>query len=208
MTDLNVPSKRLQSLDAFRGLTMFLLMAEASLLYYALWDLFPEGSLLHHFFMQFEHHPWHGLRFWDLIQPFFMFIVGVSMAYSVRGREIRGQSRQQITRHILVRSGILLLLGTGLHCGYSQKLVWELWNVLTQLAFTTLIAYSIFRLSIPRQLVISIVILIAYDLLFRLWPVTGFDQPFVMDHNFGTWMDQLLMGKINPGGGWVAINFL
>ena len=30
---------------------------------------------------------------------------------------------------------------------------------------------------------------------------------FVKDHNFGSWMDMLLMGKINNGGGWVAINF-
>jgi hypothetical protein len=35
--------------------------------------------------------------------------------------------------------------------------------------------------------------------------VEGFNQPFVKGHNFGSWMDTVLMGKINPGG-WVAIN--
>ena len=29
-----------------------------------------------------------------------------------------------------------------------------------------------------------------------------------MDHNFGSWMDLLLMGKLNDGGGWLTINFL
>ena len=32
-------------------------------------------------------------------------------------------------------------------------------------------------------------------------------QPFVQDHNFGAWMDTVLMGKINDDG-WVAINCL
>jgi len=30
----------------------------------------------------------------------------------------------------------------------------------------------------------------------------------VKDENFGSWMDMILMGKINPGGGWVTINCL
>jgi predicted acyltransferase len=38
--------------------------------------------------------------------------------------------------------------------------------------------------------------------------VEGYNQPFVKDHNFGSWMDMVLMGKINNGGGWVAINFI
>ncbi len=35
----------------------------------------------------------------------------------------------------------------------------------------------------------------------------GFDQPFVDQHNFGNWMDTILMGKINSDG-WVAINII
>jgi len=40
---------------------------------------------------QFNHHPWNGLRFWDLIQPYFMFIVEVAMPYSLSNRKKRGQ---------------------------------------------------------------------------------------------------------------------
>lgn len=71
------PAGRLLSLDAYRGITMFLLLAEAAFLYGALTDYFSEGSVGAAVMSQFHHHPWHGLRFWDLIQPFFMFIVGV-----------------------------------------------------------------------------------------------------------------------------------
>jgi predicted acyltransferase len=44
------------------------------------------------------------LRFWDLVQPFFMFIVGVALAFSVAKRENRGDSREETTRHAVVRS--------------------------------------------------------------------------------------------------------
>ena len=35
----------------------------------------------------------------------------------------------------------------------------------------------------------------------------GYNQPFVTRHNFGNWMDMVLMGKINSDG-WVAINII
>ena len=82
----NLPTGRLLSLDAYRGLTMFLLMAEAAFVYQALTDYFPADSLGGHLIHQFHHHPWNGLRFWDLIQPFFMFIVGVAMPFSLKSR--------------------------------------------------------------------------------------------------------------------------
>ena len=199
---------RLVSLDLFRGLTMFLLIAETTFLYDVLLKLMPAGTFGHGLVEQFHHHPWNGLRFWDLVQPYFMFIVGVAMVFSVASRQAQGDSWNRITFHMVRRSIVLLLLGVGLHCGYNQRLVWELWNVLTQLAFTTLIAFAIIRFSMMRQLLISFIILLIYESLFRFWSVAGYDQPFVMDHNFGTWMDQLLMGKINPGGGWITINFI
>ncbi len=72
---------RLISLDFFRGLTMFLLIAESTELLNLLANSAQEGTWLHAFGQQFHHHPWAGLRFWDLIQPFFMFIVGVAFPF-------------------------------------------------------------------------------------------------------------------------------
>jgi predicted acyltransferase len=60
----------------------------------------------------------------------------------------------------------------------------------------------------PRtQTAVSAGLLVITELLYRLWPVPGFDQAFMQAHNFGAWMDMLLMGKLNPEG-WVAINCL
>ncbi len=71
---------RLGSLDLFRGLTMFLLVAEAAGVYRALGQATSADSLPGMLVSQFHHHPWHGLRFWDLVQPFFMFIVAFRQA--------------------------------------------------------------------------------------------------------------------------------
>lgn len=187
---------------------MFLLVAEGT----ALWNVLVmepvAGTFLEPFFMQFHHHPWHGLRFWDLIQPFFMFIVGVAMPFSYAKRRKMGESKNKITRHIIQRCIILLAFGVGLHCGYSHKLVWELWNVLSQLSMTIIIAYFLMRYKWSVQIAVSFGLLILTEVAYRTFPIEGFNQPFVKDHNFGSWMDLVLMGKINNGGGWVAINFI
>ena len=205
---LDPTGTRLLSLDFFRGITMFLLVAETT----ALWNVLVKdpvaGTFIQDIFRQFHHHPWNGLRFWDLIQPFFMFVVGVAMPFSYAKRKKRGDSQRKITRHILQRSIILLAFGVGLHCVYKGKLVWELWNVLSQLSVTIIIAYFLMRYKPSIQIIASFGLLLLTEILYRTFSVEGFDQPFVKDHNFGTWMDLILMGKINPGGGWVTINFI
>ena len=202
------PGKRLVSLDLFRGLVMFLLVAEGSGLYHTWLAASESGTFMHGLATQFQHHPWNGLRFWDLIQPYFMFIVGVAMWFSVKKREGRGDSGKSITLHILRRCLLLLAFGVGLHIGYNGHLVWELWNVLSQLSMTILIAYAIMRLPGRTQLLISLGLLILSEALYRYTGIPGYDQPFVKDQNFGSFMDMILMGKINNGGGWVAINFI
>ena len=199
---------RLHSLDLFRGLVMFLLVAEGAGLYHTWLAATSEGTFMHGLALQFHHHPWNGLRFWDLVQPYFMFIVGVAMWFSVKKRLSRGDSQRQITLHILRRCLLLLTFGVALHIGYSGKLVWELWNVLAQLSMTILIAYAIMQMPGRTQLLISIGLLILSELLYRFTAIPGYDQPFVKDQNFGSFMDMVLMGKINNGGGWVAINFI
>lgn len=202
VVDSGLKSPRLISLDVYRGLTMFLLIAEGALVYRALNEMFPEGTAGSLVVTQFTHHPWNGLRFWDLIQPFFMFIVGVAMPFSLYKRLSRDGSWSSVNRHIVQRCFLLFLFGVGLHCWYSKELVWELWNVLTQLSFTILFTYLIINLPLRTQLLISAGLLLLTEILYRLYDP---ENPFVKGENFGSWMDMVLMGKINNGG-WVAIN--
>lgn len=200
-------NKRLLSLDIFRGFTMLLLISETTFFYEHWLELTTPGSFLHSFALQFHHHPWNGLRFWDHIQPFFMFIVGVSMPFSFGARWAKGHTWNQTFKHALTRSGILLFLGWALYCIGPGRITFELWNVLVQLSFTYLIAFLIMRKSIKFQIGIAFGILILWEILLRTFPVAGFDQAFTPDKNFGAWVDLLLMGKLSNGH-WLAINAL
>jgi predicted acyltransferase len=199
------PEDRLMSLDFFRGFTMFLLIAEATGIYELLIDPAVKGTVFQAIGTQFQHHPWNGLRFWDLIQPFFMFIVGVAMPFSYGKRWERGDTWSATFRHALQRSFLLLLFGWALYCIEPGRLTFELWNVLSQLSFTCLVAYLMMRRSAPIQIVFTFGLLVLTELLYRLWAAPGFNQAFVPDHNFGSYVDMLLMGKLSAGH-WVAFN--
>ena len=203
--DAAFPEERLKSLDFFRGLTMFLLIAEATQIYELLVSPGLSGSVIAAIGTQFHHHPWNGLRFWDLIQPFFMFIVGAAMPFSFGRRWARGESWGATLGHALRRSALLLFLGWALYCIGPGKLTFELWNVLAQLSVTFLIAFLMMKRSTASQLLFAFGLLILTELLYRLFAVPGFNQPFVPDHNFGSWVDMLLMGKLSEGH-WVAFN--
>jgi predicted acyltransferase len=201
---------RLLSLDFMRGLIMVLLALESAGLYdHLIAD--SDGSILHPFFLQFSHHRWHGLHVWDLVQPAFMFMAGSAMAFSLHRQQIEGRSWNYSFRKALKRSGWLFFWGVldyavrpGSTAG-TFHLSFELWDVLTQLSFTCLLAFLIFRWSVPAQIAVCAGLLLLTECLFRFTHVPGFDQPFTDQHNFGNYVDWILMRKINDGG-WVAIN--
>ncbi|SDE02832.1 acyltransferase family protein [Niabella drilacis] len=198
--------KRLLSLDFLRGFIMVLLALESAGLYGILSD-HSEGTWFHNIARQFDHHPWHGLRFWDLIQPGFMFIAGTAMAYSLHRQKQNGVPWSGSFKKALKRSGWLFFWGVLDYAVRKTGLSFELWDVLTQLSFTMLLAFLIFDLSSRTQIIIGAGILLLTELLYRFTHIPGFDQPFTDQHNFGNYIDLLLMHKINPGG-WVAINCL
>ncbi|HEY4108975.1 DUF5009 domain-containing protein [Puia sp.] len=195
---------RLLSLDFMRGLIMVLLALEAA----GLWEHLQkesENTALHGLFIQFAHHPWHGLRAWDLVQPAFMFMAGAAMAFSLHRQQRQGYTWNQSFRKALKRSGWLFFWGVLDYAVRSNGLSFELWDVLTQLSFTSLLAFLIFRWSIPAQIATCAALLLLTEILYRFTHIPGFDQPFTDQHNFGNYVDLLLMNKINKGG-WVAIN--
>ena len=184
---------------------MVLLMLESTRLYDHLLDALPRNGILFTFFTQFTHHPWNGLRFWDLIQPGFMFIAGTAMACSLLKQEANGLPWNNRFLKVLRRSGWLFFWGVLDYAVRDHGLSFELWDVLTQLSFTTLVAFLVFGWSFRAQLGVSVGLLVLTEILYRFTGIPGFDQPFTDQHNFGNWMDLVLMNKINSGG-WVAIN--
>jgi predicted acyltransferase len=195
-------SQRLLSLDFLRGLIMILLILGSTDLYDHILAI-TAGSAIELIVLQFFHHPWHGLRLWDLIQPGFMFIAGTAMAYSLHRQQLNGMSWRTSFFKVLKRSGLLFFW----NAVGPQGLSFGLWGVLAQLSFTTLIAFLIFRWSYIYQILFSLGILVLTEALYRFTNIPGFDQPFTDQHNFGSYVDLLLMNKLAVGG-WVAINFI
>lgn len=200
-------SGRLLSLDFLRGFIMVLLALESTGLYEHLLRM-STGTAAFGFMQQFTHHPWNGLRFWDLIQPGFMFMAGVSMAYSLnKQKQQAGYTWSDSFKKTLKRCGWLFFWGVLDYAVRKDGLSFELWDVLTQLSFTTLVAFLIFEWSSVAQIIFCVFLLLLTEFLYRFTNVPGFNQPFTDQQNFGNYVDLLLMNKINNGG-WVAINCL
>jgi len=184
---------------------MFFLIAESTRLYARLTSPALEGTWLHAVGTQFDHHPWNGLHAWDLVQPFFMFIVGVALPFSVSARERRGDSRARITRHVLVRSVVLLILGWADYCIQPGRITFRFQDVLAQLSVTYLIAYLVMRRPAWAQLAVSFALILLSEVLYRTFWIDGYNQPFVPDHNFGAWVDMHISGELSSGH-WVSFN--
>ena len=198
-------NNRLFSLDFYRGLTMFLLIAEFSHLFTYLVDFELEGSIVHAIGEQFHHVEWEGMHFWDLIQPFFMFIVGVAMPLSFYKRIARGDSYNQVFKHALKRAFLLLVLGWALYCIDPGKIVFRFQNVLAQLSITYILAFLIMKKPSAIQIGFSVLLILITEGLYRFFPLEGFDQAFIPGKNFGAWFNILISGE-EDGGHWAMFN--
>ena len=205
MEKTSTTPNRLLSLDFMRGFIMVLLALESTGLYEHL-DKATANTPVNIFISQFFHVPWNGMHLWDNIQPAFMFIAGTSMAFSLERQRQKGISWNQSFKKTLKRCGWLLFWGIFDYAVHRDgTLSFELWDVLTQLSFTTLVAFLIFRWSFTYQILVCVFLLLLTEVLYRFTNIPGFDQPFVNHRNFGNYMDLVLMHKINREG-WVAIN--
>src|SRR5262245_58074289 len=125
---------RLLSLDAFRGFVM-LAMASGGFrcAEVAKNAQFQDSDIWKFLGYQCDHVPWVGWALWDLIQPSFMFMVGVSMAYSYAKRQSKGQTYGHMLLHAMVRSLVLVLLGIALMSNFKPRTDFEFVNVLIQI---------------------------------------------------------------------------
>jgi predicted acyltransferase len=192
---------RIFSIDFFRGFTMFMLVGGLGGIFSNL-DSSNIGPVTAFFQQQLSHVDWEGLHFWDLIQPFFMFIVGVAMPFSLSKRWQRGDSWNKTLKHVLTRCFFLLAIGWAISSSATRS---NFNNVMAQLSVTYLVAFLLMRKKIKWQLIVSFALILISDLLYRFWPVEGFNQPFVAGQNFGSWTDMMLTGSLEHGN-WVPFN--
>jgi len=173
------PGERLVSLDAYRGFVM-LAMASGALGFAKIVDRHgadpeiaqPEwwNTLWQVLAYQFSHVPWVGCSFWDLIQPSFMFIVGVAMPFSFARREAAGEGRLKRFAHVVGRACILIALGVFLSSNGSKFTNFTFVNVLTQIGLGYAFVYLLLGVPWVIQFFAAAAILGGYWALFYYVP--------------------------------------
>jgi predicted acyltransferase len=136
---------------------------------------------------QFDHVPWIGCAFWDLIQPSFMFMVGVAIPYSIASRRAKGQPYGSMVGHAVWRAFLLVLLAVFLSSpmrlpaglrDYPGPLTnWVFPNVLAQIGLGYVFVFLLAGRGLRAQFAALFAILAGYTLLFGLYPAPppGFD---------------------------------
>src|SRR5258708_118439 len=111
------PPRRVLALDALRGFDMFWIIGADELVHrlYQVWPIAPLGLLK----QQMDHKAWQGVAFYDLIFPLFVFIVGVSLVFSL-SRSIERNGKAASLKRILFRSLLLYVLGLLVYGGLAR----------------------------------------------------------------------------------------
>lgn len=176
-------SQRLYSLDVFRGITvaaMILVNNPGS------WDsVYP--PLLHA--------KWNGCTPTDLIFPFFLFIVGVSIHFAYQTKFAEGFTRKVFLK-ILKRALIIFSLGIflSLFPKFNFSTV-RIPGVLQRISLVFLFCSIIyFKANWLAQIRITIILLVGYFILMTLVPVPDFGPANLEpETNLGAWLDRLLL---------------
>jgi heparan-alpha-glucosaminide N-acetyltransferase len=192
--------ERYVALDAFRGFIMFMLAS----------DGFGFGALQNHptygrIASWFDHVPWTGGVFWDMIQPSFMFMVGVAMPFALAIRASRGATPRDNFKHVASRALKLILLSQFLISVSEQHIQFQLINVLSQIAFAYFLTYLILQMEFRWQIAAAAALLTLHSALFFLFP--GPDGAFSKEGNIGQVIDRALLGRNYPEY-YVTINFI
>jgi predicted acyltransferase len=190
---------RLVSLDVFRGVTIAAMI------------LVNDPGSWSHVYAPLEHADWNGWTPTDLIFPFFLFIVGVSMTLSFAARVARGASRKSLALHVIRRSAIIFLIGLFLN-GFPDFdfSTIRIMGVLQRIAICYLVAGLLYlatyreslteggtaiRANVPAIALTAIILLAGYWAVMKLVPVPGYGVGGLgKEDNLAAYIDRSLMG--------------
>ena len=190
---------RILSVDALRGFDMFWI-AGGEGIFKSLDAVFNNAST-QWINLQLDHVEWLGFRFYDIIMPLFLFIVGVAMPFSFNKRLLAGDSKKKIIGHVIKRVIILWFLGMVVQ---GNLLTFNLSefdfysNTLQAIAAGYLIASVIILYSNAfYHILITIALMLLYWLVMVLLP--GGSGMYEPHQNAAIYIDKLLLGAYQDG---------
>src|SRR5262247_330621 len=172
---MTTDTQRLVSLDVFRGITIAGMV------------LVNNPGTWEHIYWPLEHATWSGWTPTDLVFPFFVFIVGVSIPLAFGNRLERGGSRRDLYLKIIKRTLIIFAIGLFLNgLPYFGLAEYRIPGVLQRLAVCYFFASIIFlNTKVRTQIAIAIGLLIFYWLLVSTIPAISTALIGVLT---GTWL--------------------
>jgi predicted acyltransferase len=184
--ELNAPTtkpKRLLSLDVFRGLTIAMMI------------LVNDPGDWGHIYPPLEHSKWNGCTPTDLVFPFFLFMVGVSIVYAMESKKIDPANHGKIILHAFRRMVILLLITYitqyVFHPGFAHL---RFPGVLPRIAVVYFLSTLLFlKTSQKTRDWLLGIILIAYYIVMTFVPVPGVGPASLEpENNMGALIDRLV----------------
>jgi len=185
-------SQRLLSLDFFRGLTVAAMI------------LVNNPGSWGHIYAPLEHAEWNGCTPTDLVFPFFLFIVGVSIAYAMGSKKLDHASHNKTILKALKRA--LTLFGLGLFLAFFPRnfstfnfleslQAIRIPGVLQRIGVVFFISSVIFLKSSEKTIFRTIVIiLITYWALMTFVPVPDVGYANLeKETNLGAWLDRTIL---------------
>ena len=191
---------RMVSLDVFRGATIAAMV------------LVNDPGSWSHIYPPLEHAEWNGWTPTDLIFPFFLFIVGVSLTLSFASRIARGISRRALVIHVVRRSALIFAIGLFLNGfpGFNLGSI-RIMGVLQRIALCYLVAGLLYLATFQKEsaagrparvranlrvtAAVAVALLIGYWALMMFVPVPGYGAGHLgKDDNLGAYVDRTLMG--------------
>jgi predicted acyltransferase len=182
---------RIISLDALRGLTIAAMI------------LVNNPGSWSHIYRPLRHADWHGWTLADLVFPFFLFIVGVSVAVSFGRRLDTGEDKKSLYLKIIRRSLILFALGLLLNgFPYYDLSILRIPGVLQRIAICYLASALIFINSKWKgQFAWAVGLLLIYWAAMEWVPFPGGSAGlYEKGNNFASWID----GKLLAGHMWAS----
>lgn len=212
-------NQRIISIDFLRGLTIALMIVVNNPGSWGAWDA-VNSEWINHLFLPFSHSHWDGCTSTDLIFPFFVFIVGASIAFAMGNKKKDPANHSSLMLKLVKRGLIIFLLGVlkdafpYFHLEGGEYVGWGPWDwripgVLQRIGLVFILGGLLFIKSNVKSLWIAlIVILLGYwGLLYIEIPGAYEVDLSVPNKNFGAWLDTKILTKdhlwpISRNDGW------
>ncbi len=191
---------RLVSLDALRGFDMFWIIG-GEVVFTALAKA-SNNSFLNAIAIQMDHVEWEGFRFYDLIMPLFLFMVGMSIPFSLSKRISSGESHKSIYLHTLKRAVILFLLGMVCQCNLlalDMSKLFVIHDTLQSIAIGYLFSVIIYtKLNLKFQLILTSGLLLLYWAILQFVAVPGYEAGLMIPEiNIAKHVEHLVFGQFD-----------